>query len=118
MLFFGYCSASEWGEDGFEMFYEEDFDQWKWEKEHKEFLDEVGVGIGFHCSGECSMRYIYINETHTSASRGYPEDVTEIVHLATPQNKKEWLDRLYKFCEKFNLTFNVPPKFWICSYWG
>lgn len=85
--------------------------EWKAEKELKEKLTALGIEIDSHCSSEYAEYYITLTETKHTASRGYPEEITQ---LEVP---KDGRDRLQKACALLCIEWQ-EPKWWLASYWG
>lgn len=77
-----------------------------------------GVVYGIHCSYDYPMYYVAIKGLATSASRGYPEDVTRIADeaLGLGRDSKEHA-QLRAFVELNDLPWKEPTLL-LMSVWG
>lgn len=99
-----------------------------WRKANREAMDswckaksaiekEFGVEVGQHCSDKCSVPYVAVAASRTTARRGYPVDMSEkgMVTLA------EWdgmLDRWFHETGAEKPEGQNVPRWWLVSYWG
>lgn len=69
---------------------------------HDLYGKEHPVLVGTHCSGEYPMYYVYIQETETTAYRGYPKQITantfDAPHI-------EWYAKLRDFAQEYGIPF-------------
>lgn len=63
---------------------------------------EDGISIIVHCSEECPMYFVIIEDTLTRAWRGYPKAVS------TSPSKPDWAKRLKAFCKTHKLLHGKP----------
>jgi len=69
-----------------------------------------GVDVIWHCSSECAMFILAVNDFNITAHRGYPEKLgREFMAIA------EWNIRIRNFCEFFKIEYE-EPEFILCSY--
>lgn len=82
----------------------------------KAIREEFACDIGHHCSGECSIPYIYVKETHKVARRGCPETINpqDLLHKPT------WNNALIAFCQELGIKWptNQGAQWWLVSYWN
>lgn len=81
-----------------------------WDAEH----DKLPVAEVNYCSGEYPMYILAVPSTCNSARRGYPEKFDP----ATLVVSEEAQAALLAFCEKYGLTYEAGPAWWLSSYWG
>lgn len=67
--------------------------------------------IACHCSDGCSIPYVYIKDTHVTASRGDPQEVK------TLETDPAWRDQLKAFCDLMGIPWQ-EPKWYIASWMG
>lgn len=69
--------------------------------------------VSSHCSGECPMPYVAVNSSKTTASRGYPQEITSL------EVKPEWGPALAEFCATMGITPpQDAPRWWLVSDWN
>lgn len=61
---------------------------------HELWGNDEPVLVGSHCSGDYPMYYVYIQESRTLASRGYPKEIKTIIA------EDHWPDLLITFAMK------------------
>lgn len=74
-----------------------------WNKKHA-FIESLAVRMGYHCSCEYSMYFVYINTSYTRAARGYPEDLGKTLPVA----EDTWDAAIKDFCEKMGIEYKEP----------
>ena len=111
ILFYGI----DLGEDGLDSIYESNKDLYdaiqdcSLPDEMVEKLKDNLCEIGYHCSGECPMYYIFASKER--AWRGYPQEIENLdVDLI-------WNDQLKEFCEVIGIEYQ-KPKWYLASYWS
>lgn len=77
-----------------------------------ETLNPLPVDLVNYCSGDYEMYILAVPGSTTTASRGYPKDVTDADLSMIP----EGTETLRQFCEEFG--FPSEFKWWLSSYWG
>jgi hypothetical protein len=78
---------------------------------------ELGVDWGSHCSGECSMPYLFIRDTEITANRGYPKPLDPGSFTVDPS----WKGKLDAFLESQGIEppeGENQPGWWTASWWG
>lgn len=84
-----------------------------WYAQQEAVRQEFGVEVGYHCSGEYSIPYLYATGSRQRASRGYPEEVKSL------DVGVDWAARLERFLAELGLTRpHDVPRWWLVSYWG
>jgi len=80
------------------------------------YENDGDVEVGIHCHDECSMLYVGLRGTVTTASRGYPEKNLDFNVRYT----KKQLDKLKKVAAEIGIEGDdlKEPSWFICSYWG
>jgi hypothetical protein len=84
----------------------------------EEALDLYGsdepVLAGFHCSSDYGMPYVYVQASHTRASRGYPKTVKSL------REREDWDAQLTAFVERFDISLTEAqgPDWYLVSYLG
>jgi hypothetical protein len=70
--------------------------------------------VDTHCSGECPMPYVAVEESRTLASRGSPEAIRSLEVGA------DWRKRLDEFCALMGITppEGQQPQWWLVSDWN
>lgn len=88
-----------------------------WFKAVSEIKEKSLCDVGWHCSDECSMPYVYVKSTEIMASRGYPEALDlQSMALLTPGGTS--------LLESFLNALGIEPPegqqpgWWLTSYWG
>ncbi|MDB4330238.1 hypothetical protein N9948_00735 [bacterium] len=107
------------GEYAFEKGTTESFEaekKWREDREKKSDILKIPTcEVNSHCHGECPMPYICVKESHTSASRGYPETIDAKV-MTDPDKLAEWDQELKAFCDFMDIKFE-QPKWMLASMW-
>lgn len=115
ILFYGYHFTSDHDDNEALEVLSED----RWRKN-----EDVPVKVGVHCSPGEPMYFVYVAESYTENSRGYPEKV-DFVATAGPR----WAKMLNDFAEEHNLTSPSAKGenkwddetseigWWLVSYW-
>ena len=80
-------------------------------RSNREAAKASGCDIAYHCSGDYPLYYVTVEESRIRASRGYPEEITDL--CAAP----EWHDRLQRFCKVMDIPWQ-EPKWWLVSLWN
>lgn len=76
-----------------------------------------GIELVTHCSGECRMYVICIEESSKYASRGYPEKIN-IVHETSEQGRLDWKARIIAFCKEIGIEIDSNDINWhLSSMW-
>jgi hypothetical protein len=78
----------------------------------RETLEDFGVGFDTHCSGDYPIPYVYVSESRTLASRGYPASITSL------EVKPEWEAKLRRFYDLVGKPYPENVGWWLVSYWG
>ena len=78
---------------------------------------EFGCGIGTHCSGDCSMPYVFVNDSAAMARRGCPEKI-EQHQLKIDYTWHAMLDRFMTELGIDKPDGQDAPAWWLVSYWG
>lgn len=106
-----------------------------WRAEHKAELDayyaarkaireEFGCDIGYHCSNECAMPYVYATGGEILARRGCPVDLGDKVLLdarSRQVREEEWHDKIDRFLAELGIARpegQDGPRWWLVSSWG
>jgi hypothetical protein len=84
-----------------------------WHDAKKQIQNEFGCDVGYHCSGDCPMPYVFAHKVR--ACRGYPE---QIVSLAVDPAWDELLDRFLAELGVEKPDGQVGPKWWLVSNWS
>lgn len=83
-----------------------------WYEIKKKIQAEFGCDINYHCSGECPIPYISVNESRRVAHRGSPREVESL------NIKPEWDSLLTAFVEALGLEVpHEKPKWVLASMW-
>ena len=84
-----------------------------WTEAKKFVREEFGCEIGSHCSGGCSMPYVFVSEV--VARRGYPLSVTPATLAIDPV----WHSLLDRFLAELGIDRpQEKPGWWLASYWS
>lgn len=75
-------------------------------------LQDYGVELVGHCSGEYRMYGLAVSASHVYAHRGYPKQVS------TPDPTEEWKATFKRAAELLGWPTDKPPGWWMASYWG
>jgi len=93
---------------------EVDEDEFAPEEANNLWGDEHPVQIGYHCSCDYSMPYVYVTKSRRLASRGYPIAI-DAREIGTPDS---WVSLLADFCQKHNIDVGEKqPGWFLCSMW-
>ncbi len=89
--------------------------------------EEDPVQVGWHCSDECLMPYVFWTKSEITARRGFPKEIPALNHTATVEMGKE----IRKFAKQYRIPEpgeiidpNWPDEkaselnWWLVSYWG
>lgn len=70
------------------------------------------VLIDEHCSMNCPMPYVYIQQTRVLAWRGRPKEITSL------DVSPAWQTLLDGFCAKWDIDVSdMEQRWWLVSYW-
>lgn len=103
----------------------------QWIDEHDAELDarrdaikaieaEFGCDIGWHCSSDYGMPYIFVKESEITASRGNPQKLVSIDELFNDETAGLWDEKLSAFVAELGCASRLPqrhPGWWLVSYW-
>lgn len=85
-----------------------------WSAARRAVKNDYGVDVGYHCSGECPMPYLYVVESRLVVHRGHPHALER-----WPAAGWEWDEMLARFAADLGIELPAGgPKWWLCSYWG
>jgi hypothetical protein len=76
---------------------------------------ELGVDWGTHCHHECSMPYLFVRDTDTTAHRGFPRPLTSL------DVDPAWKGKLDAFLVSQDIEppeGENQPGWWVASWWG
>lgn len=84
--------------------------------EKKAFKDShpLPVKLENYCHCDCPMYMLVVPSSAKQCSRGYPKEFDPQKLTVTEEEKKALLD----FCQKYNLTGESGPAWFLTSYWG
>lgn len=77
--------------------------------------EEIGVSWDAHCSDSCPIPFLFVNDTKTTARRGYPKP------LASLEVDPAWKGKLDAFLALQGVeppTGENQPGWWTASWWG
>lgn len=101
LFFYGYC----WDE-------EIDMDDFAPKEVRNLYGKEHPVLIGGHCSTSYPMPYVYIQDSHITAWRGSPQEVTSLA--VDP----DWQKMLDTFCAQWKINVeDMEPGWFVASVW-
>lgn len=99
----------------------------KWTSAHRRELDEYYAkkraiesefwcDIGWHCSIDCLIPYVYVCGAGATVYRGYPKSL-KASDLAI---NEKWDSMLSKFVAELGIAppDGQVPQWWLASYWG
>lgn len=75
---------------------------------------DLGIEMDYHCTYDYKMWFLCISERKVRCYRGYPEKIST---SATKEEIENWNERLFKFCEKYKISY-TEPDWWLVSFWG
>jgi hypothetical protein len=80
----------------------------------------MGCDIGYHCSGECPMPYVYVTDSRTVAHRGCPKSL-DLTALSGRPTLNGWGGLLDGFMEALEICRppdgHAGPAWWLVSNW-
>jgi len=103
------CGREQIGEMWIEEWLKKYTEEYAFSKES--ILENLGVEIVVHCSGDYSIYCLAAKGSVRKAWRGSEEEITDFIV------KSEWNESLSRFCEYFGLP-QQTPKWLLVSYWG
>lgn len=93
----------------------------KWHEVIKAIEAEFGVDVGYHCSCDCPMSYVFVVASCTTARRGYPEKINPNAILDPGATEvMDWNERLDKWFKELGVSKppgQDAPGWWLVSHW-
>lgn len=95
------------------------------------FYGDAPVQIGYHCSQECEMPYVFWAASQTTARRGYPESIAPDELAGRVPDRAEIDEQIQAFAQQHSLPGPGEPLsedwpddkasdigWWLASWWG